>query len=141
MDGVAASVISAGLITPTLKKVVGRARPHTAQGAFDFSPFKNQHSFPSGHTTQAFAVATVIAEHYDEAWVKWLSYGTATAVGYSRIHQDRHFLSDVLAGALIGHLVGKTVVRRHDRLTDDEVWSWTPVATDAMTGLVVSRDF
>lgn len=141
MDGVSASVISAGLITPALKRMVGRARPHTAGSPFEFTAFSDQYSFPSGHATQAFAVATVIAEHYDSRWIKALSFGVAGAVGYSRIHQDRHYLSDVLAGALIGHFVGKTVVRRHDRLTDDKEWIWTPVASTEWTGLTLSRKF
>lgn len=141
MDGLSASVISAGLITPSLKKLIGRSRPNSARGPFEFTAFSDQYSFPSGHTTQAFAVATVIAAHYDQYWVKTLSYGVAASVGYARIHQNRHYLSDVLAGAIIGHVVGKTIVRRHGRFNDDEAAAWTPVVSPEMTGLVWSKSF
>lgn len=141
MDGLTASLISAGMITPALKKMVGRARPYKASGPFDFSTFSDQYSFPSGHTTQAFAVATVIAEHYEQWWVKILSYGVAASVGYSRIHHDRHYLSDVVAGAIIGHVVGRTIVRRHSRFNDDEAGRWSPVVSSEWTGLTWAKRF
>ena len=113
-DGIAASLIASGIITPILKYSVGRVRPNHTNGTFQFRPFSGNYSFPSGHTTQAFAVASVIAAHYDSWWVQSLAYGTAGAVGYSRIQQNSHFASDVVAGALIGYTVGRTVVRHND---------------------------
>jgi len=108
-DGLAASMISGG-ITWALKMAVGRSRPNKDEGAHDFNPFGGDHSFPSGHTTQAFAVASVIAAHYDSVAVDVLAYGLATTVAYSRMHTDSHFLSDVAAAALIGTAVGRTLV-------------------------------
>lgn len=116
MDGLSASIIAGGIITPVLKVVAGRSRPHADQGAHDFHPFNGSKSFPSGHTTQAFSVASVIAQHYESPWVSASAYGVATLVGYARIEQNAHFLSDVLAGAMIGIGVGKSVVtwnRKH----------------------------
>jgi hypothetical protein len=49
----------------------------TATNAFQFKPFSNNQSFPSGHSSQAFAVATAIAENYPVWWVQTLCYGGA----------------------------------------------------------------
>jgi len=110
-DGLASSLIAAGVITPILKVAVGRSRPSQTEGTFTTG--EGGMSFPSGHTTQAFAVASVIASHYDSRLVKVAAYGLATAVGWSRMENNAHYASDVVAGALIGTLVGRTVVRLH----------------------------
>lgn len=113
MDSFASSLVSAGIITTTMKVVVGRRRPENTGEAYHFRPFGGDHSFPSGHTTQAFSLASVIAESYDETWVDLTSYGIATLVGLARVEQGAHFPSDVLAGAIIGTVVGKSIVRHH----------------------------
>jgi membrane-associated phospholipid phosphatase len=110
-DSIAASLIATGIITPVLKVVIGRSRPEQNRGAGDFHPFNGGASFPSGHTTQAFAVASVIAAHYDEPWIKVGAYGVASLVGFARMYHGAHFLSDVLAGGVIGTVVGHSVVR------------------------------
>jgi len=71
-------------------------------------------SFPSGHAATAFAVASVLERHlgYRFAWPTVLS---ATYVATSRLHDNRHFLSDVVFGAAIGTATGWTVVGRHGR--------------------------
>ena len=111
MDAFASSFVSAGIITTTLKIVSGRSRPIKNEGTYHFTPFGGDDSFPSGHTTQAFALASVIAEHYDEQWIDITSYGIATLVGLARVEQEAHFPSDVVAGAVIGTVVGKSIVR------------------------------
>jgi membrane-associated phospholipid phosphatase len=65
----------------------------------------------SGHTTEAFTLASVISEHYQEPWIEISAYGLAGTVGYARLNNNRHWPSDVLAGAVVGTFVGKTVVR------------------------------
>lgn len=86
--------------TTALKLAVGRTRP---DGSDDLS-------FPSGHTSNAFAWATVARHHYGGR-VGALAYGAAGLIGLSRMEKDVHHLSDVLAGATLGVLVGRTVVR------------------------------
>jgi len=110
-DGLASSLIAAGVITPILKAAIGRQRP--SQTGETFALGNGGMSFPSGHATQAFAVASVIASHYDSPWVRVAAYGLAGLVGWSRMENNAHYASDVLAGALIGTVVGRTVVRLH----------------------------
>src|SRR3989337_440518 len=111
MDAFAASLVSAGIITTSLKVITGRSRPEDDEGTYKFQPFGGHRSFPSGHTTQAFSLASVVAEHYDEWWIDTISYGIAGGVGLARVEQGAHFPSDVAAGALIGTIVGKAIVR------------------------------
>ena len=124
-DGLAASIIASGMITPAIKFITGRARPRENAGIATFHPFSlsysSNSSFPSGHTTQAFAVASVIANHYDETWVAYSSYTVASLVGVARSYHDAHFASDVLAGALIGTLVGKSVVAHNKAMRSTKV--------------------
>jgi membrane-associated phospholipid phosphatase len=111
-DGLASCAIASGVITPILKLTVGRRRPSETEGTFAFGG--QGVSFPSGHATQAFAIASVVASHYPSPWVKVAAYGLAGVVGLARIEQGVHYGSDVLAGALIGIVVGKAVVRLHE---------------------------
>ena len=114
-DSVISSIIAGGLISPVIKKVVGRSRPSQTGGEEDVvHSFGSGVSFPSGHTTEAFAVASVIATHYSSEWVKFASYGLATMVGLARIDHNAHFASDVLGGALLGTVVGRAVVHLDD---------------------------
>lgn len=113
-DGLSASLIASGLITPALKLAFGRSRPSQSADTFDFRPFSSAQSFPSGHTTQAFAVASVIAAHYpDQPLVQVSAWGVAGLVGLARSYHEAHYASDIVAGALIGSLVGQAVVARH----------------------------
>jgi len=89
-----------GAYTMALKSVTSRTRPDGS----------STQSFPSGHTSTAFAWATVANAHY--GWkVGAPSYLAATAIGLSRITMEKHHLSDVLAGATIGYVTGRTVMR------------------------------
>jgi len=110
IDTLASMGIAQLLLTIPLKVATGRSRPSADKGSHDFHPFDGGQSFPSGHTTQAFALATVISEHADQTWVTCVSYGVASLVGVARMEQRQHFLSDVVAGGLIGTFVGRTVV-------------------------------
>jgi hypothetical protein len=116
LDGLFASGIAGGLISPLLKVVVGRNRPNANKGAYDFHPFSLKVSFPSGEATQAFAVASVISTQYPNPWVELLCYTTAAATSWGRVRQNGHWVSDSLAGALIGFHVGRTVVHINNRL-------------------------
>ena len=101
-DLVRAQLIS-GAITVGLKKAVGRQRPDESSNT----------SFPSGHASGSFATATVLHRRYGTR-AGLLAYLLATYVSASRLNESQHFLSDVLAGAALGIVVGRTVTRDHD---------------------------
>jgi hypothetical protein len=118
IDGVLASLLASGIITPSLKLVIGRVRPNATDDPLKFEPFQgsNDTAMPSGHATQAFAVASVISAHSDHFWVSASAYGLASLVAFSRLYHNAHWTSDVVAGALIGTLVGRTVVAVNQRI-------------------------
>jgi membrane-associated phospholipid phosphatase len=71
------------------------------------------HSFPSGHTIEAFAVATIIARRYQShRWVPWVAYGAAGAIGFSRVTNQAHFPADVFLGAALGYSISRFEVLR-----------------------------
>jgi hypothetical protein len=89
-----------GAYTALLKQAVGRRRPNG----------QNANSFPSGHASNAFALAAVAERHY--GWKVGIpAYGLASAVALSRLQRDMHYLADVTAGATLGYIVGRSVVR------------------------------
>jgi len=114
-DAVEAEILAAGIATPVLKYAVGRVRPSGGSDADEFRPFSGNASFPSGETTEAFAVASVLAARADGWVVPVVSYTLASCVGYARVHDRGHWASDVIAGGLVGTLIGRTIVRRHRR--------------------------
>lgn len=76
------------------------------------SPFHGS-SFPSGHATGAFSVATVVAQRYQRhRWVPWAAYTLATAVSFSRITGAAHWPSDVFLGAAMGYSIARYEVLR-----------------------------
>jgi len=128
------AVVVSGALTTVLKGVVGRARPYvsadTTPSDFRFGRGFGQNayqSFPSGHTTVAFAAAAVVtseSSHWGNRAVWFVApamYGGATLVGLSRMYNNAHWASDVALGAAIGTFSGIKVVRfnhtrAHDRL-------------------------
>jgi len=119
------SFLFTGISVQILKQLFGRERPSAATrpGGFwhgPFSYFRDNHrqrgiaafdAFPSGHTTTAFAAATTIADCSSEAWVSYACYSLAGIVAISRVMERTHWLSDCLAGALLGHYGTKLVER------------------------------
>src|SRR5438477_352501 len=145
LDGLASTLIASGIITPSLKLALGRSRHEQDQGPHDFDPFNPHYtSFPSGHTTQAFAVASVIAAHYESMWVRATAFGAASIVGYARIQRNKHWATDVAAGAVIGTLVGNSVVhfnQSHRSHHGQPKISLAPLFDGEMVGIVASRGF
>jgi membrane-associated phospholipid phosphatase len=97
--------VAAGLIEFGLKYVVGRPRPAGA-GAL-LGPELD--SFPSGHATSVFAVATALGASYPA--LRWPLFALASAIALGRVYLGRHYLSDVIAGALIGLAIASLVIR------------------------------
>lgn len=97
------SLIVSQALTQGIKNIVRRDRP-TGECC----------AFPSGHSSATFAVASVLERHlgYRGAWP---TFAIAAYVATSRLHDNRHFLSDVLFGGALGVASGWTVVGRHGR--------------------------
>ncbi len=96
------SLLLAGVAVSVLKPLVGRARPSLSLKAHDFRPFSSQDSWPSGHTTVAFALATSLSDELRHTPASILLYGAAALTGWSRVNDNRHWVTDVAAGALVG---------------------------------------
>lgn len=124
----ASAILQSFLVDAVLKGLAGRQRPSVADGIdhwagpealirrFEKGRSDLYESFPSGHSAAAFALATVVSLQYRHSfWVGATAYTLAAAVGMSRLALDKHWLSDVVIGAGIGHLVARFVVRNHAR--------------------------
>lgn len=115
-DGAEASLIAAGLITPMLVYISGRALPSAGENAYKFEPFTfGRYSFPSGHTTEAFAMATVLDQDLRPVFGHWqtpIVYGMALGTAESRMYDAAHYLSDVVLGAGIGWSVGYWIANK-----------------------------
>jgi len=124
----AEAFVNSLIVGSALKIITQRARPQAGIERSEF--FDGGDSFPSGHSTQVWSVATVIAnEYHDRPVVKFAAYGVATAVSVSRFSGQKHYLSDVLVGSLLGYGIGQYVFHAHHRkdpksvsANDDSRW-------------------
>ncbi len=113
--GGAQAFIMTGLTTQIIKHLTHRHRPDQddpANPRLWEGPFTgwDYTAFPSGHTSTAFALASLISSVYkDKIWVAILSYTIATGVAWSRVYDNKHWPTDVLIGAALGFAIGKTV--------------------------------
>ncbi len=89
------------VLVQSLKYAVGRTRP---DGSDD-------RSFPSGHAATSFMIATVTQRYYGTK-AGLIGYSAATFIALSRVREDKHWASDLTAGATIGYIVGSSVSRR-----------------------------
>lgn len=108
-----AAVIS-GILTQILKQL---AFPQVVRPSMLFQSMPGLHtvpglefhhymSFPSGHSTTAFAMCIALAVVFARPWVAAVLAAVASVLAYSRVYLSQHFTEDILAGALIGTLVG-----------------------------------
>jgi membrane-associated phospholipid phosphatase len=130
---VALAVTIATAIGNGIKAAAGRERPVESEPHSNhWKPFSGNHSFVSGHATTAFAAAAALDRETDERWVPYLVYPAATLVAWSRVHDRKHWTSDVVAGAALGgwtawktetflahHSIG---VRREDKKRRSSLW-------------------
>lgn len=115
-----------GIITASLKYSIHRTRPNG--GAY---------SYPSGHTSSTFAMAGVVYKHFGKTW-GIPAFAVATYVGFSRLQENKHYLSDVIAGGIIGTYVSLKL-SKHD--TGGSSISIAPYRVDDATGLSMSLRF
>ena len=110
-------------VTGLLKHAVNRTRPNG-----------DDLSFPSGHTAAAWTVAAVVQRRCG-GWPGGIAIGLAVLTGAGRIEDYKHYASDVVAGAFIGWIIGRTVAR--PRGADRAAWRLVPTGT----GLAVAGSF
>ena len=127
------AIVTSALLTSVLKGAFGRARPYAVgdsmPGSFGvgrgFGGGGQYQSFPSGHTTAAFAVAAVLSGESRHRWPRRaryivpIAYAAAALVGASRVYNDKHWMSDVMLGAGVGTVSGMAVVRRQHATPDN----------------------
>jgi len=141
-DALEAQILAAHIATPLLKEAFGRQRPNRDQGAGQFEPFRGGNSFPSGHATSAFALASVVAGHYDGWVVPSIAYSLASTVAFARVNDRAHFASDTVAGAIVGAGIGKFIVRRHQSTDLAGVeWTLAPVIEGRERGVILHVRF
>jgi membrane-associated phospholipid phosphatase len=144
------AVLAGDVVTGLLKGLLGRARPFVVADSnpHDFSfgrGFTNsdRQSFPSGHTTTAFAAAAAVTAETGTWWPRstWvigpLMYTGATMVGLSRMYHNKHWASDVALGAAIGTFAGQKVVQfnhSHPKNALDRLLLHVSVAPDGNGG-------
>jgi membrane-associated phospholipid phosphatase len=130
IDGEAAFEAAAvgGAVTFVLKRLIGRARPgldSTRANDFGFGRGflggSDYQSFPSGHTTAAFAFATAMTARLGQrnspsvGWVAPVLFSVATLTGIQRVYRHAHWASDCLMGAAIGTVSGLAAARWHQQ--------------------------
>jgi len=117
------SVLTSTLITEALKRIVREKRPDGSART----------SFPSGHATAAFAVATMQANYHPKQALLW--YGGATIIAASRVQLNRHYVHDVIAGAAVGYFTSHLELRsRHGLLLRPFISDREPAGAHADRG-------
>lgn len=107
------AIALSGLISQILKIIIGRPRPGMLMPSWELSFFSTAsdfHSFPSGHAAASFSIAFCLVHFMPR--LKYLWIGLATAVSLGRVIGQAHFLSDIIAGAIVG-LISSTLSLAH----------------------------
>ncbi len=122
------TTLISGAIAQVAKNIFHRARPYQQPDKAAWYGPKlggRYKAFPSGHTTTAFALATTLSAVFkEEKWVGIAAYSFAALAGASRIHDNKHWASDVFAGALLGHFVARGILRNEK--ANSKSWVFFP---------------
>jgi hypothetical protein len=139
------SVVLTGVFVQALKYATQRHRPYTGDGPHTWDGLglhgsNSKFSFPSGHASTDFAIASIIASEYDNFIVPPLAYGIATITALNRISHNDHWSTDVFVGSAIGYLAGKTIVASH-RNGKESALSLAPIINGGDLGMVLTYRF
>ena len=99
---IGASVVTSAIVTKIMKTSINRPRPYVTYPDIQKMNSGGSPSFPSGHTSGAFSLATSLSLEYQKWYVIVPSYAWASAVAYSRMDLGVHYPSDILMGAIVG---------------------------------------
>ncbi len=107
----AAEALAGGAVVVRILKIAtDRKRPAVANGTGFWA---GGDSFPSGHSIAAWSAAAVFSNRYPEkSWVKFGSYGLASAISIARVTGKNHYPADVVVGGVLGYLIGHYMGRR-----------------------------
>lgn len=108
----AESLLITELFVQAGKIAIGWARPYTLEGSSSFHLFTlkgDWQSFPSGHSSAAWAVATTIASRTKCIYLKVLLYSLSAGISLSRVILDKHFASDIVASSLLGYYISQKI--------------------------------
>jgi len=114
------SIAGAAAVSMATKRLVGRARPNEGLGQWSKASDRSNASFPSNHSTVAFAAVTPFAQEYDAPWL----YGLAAASSLGRAAGREHWVSDVVAGGVLGYAMGS--------------WLWQAQRSDTRSSFAVA---
>jgi len=138
-----------GIVTEGLKIITGRSRPFLNEGNteidfFEFEFAKDENSLPSGHTSTAFTVATVLSERINNTYASIALYSLAGLTAFQRIYDDKHWISDTILGATLGTVIGLKII---DLNSEDEggdsivKMDITPVVNNGIYGVGIVLKF
>jgi hypothetical protein len=141
------SALVSGAVSGAVKYLSHKHRPPVSspdedEAQWDGPGFHNADlSFPSGHSTLAFALATVmVSEYSDHRIVAPIAYGIASLVAFSRVSSNSHWVSDVIVGASIGHFTARAIEDIHGGNGDGHL-SLAPVLDRRGPGLCMAVKF
>ena len=114
------------IVVQVLKPIAGRERPYVAKHPGDW--FSGGDSFPSGHSIEAWTLASVVSHEYSHTvWVPFVAYGLAGVVSSARFAAQKHYASDIVAGGAMGWFIGRAVFQTHeDHAHHKHAWLPTP---------------
>ncbi|MBT3584865.1 MAG: phosphatase PAP2 family protein [Halobacteriovoraceae bacterium] len=140
------AAIITGIVAQGLKRVFHRERPGDDNSSNNFSGpglHGDDLSFPSGHTITSFTLATFIAETWGHKSkiIPVLAYGAATIGGLSRVHDEAHWLTDIIFGAIIGHLVTKAILKADSSKSGFVISPYLNEYGNLMVGMTYQKNY
>jgi len=120
---VSEAIIITAAVTLILKFAIGRSRPYMNEGPHSFMGFQldsDYQSLPSGHTSVAFAISSVLSRKINNTYASIFLYSLAGMTAFQRIYSDNHWFSDTLLGAAIGYFIGHTIADLHEEGNDND---------------------
>jgi hypothetical protein len=132
--------VYAGVLAGAMKTIFGRSRPETGGDPGDYGFFSGHRSYPSGHTTAAFAIVTPWVMYYPHIATYGL-FALSTSTAIARIALDKHWPTDVIAGAALGYFTARWLVDRHAGAGPHSGVSFTPIVAPGAAGLEIEIEF
>jgi len=145
----AEALLLIGLITTGAKMMFSRGRPFINEGSYEIDLFEfesnyKETSLPSGHTSTAFTVATVLSKRLNNIYASITLYSMASLTAMQRIYVDKHWFSDTILGAAVGTIIGLKVIKLHEQHSspkDDFQYNIYPQIQSGNIGMGLTLQF